>query len=182
MLYCLLEEDEFQLPCALQIVLIDLALQIVDDFLQLFEVLIAGLAGLETQNLGEVAVLHLLHLYSFGKSLAHHRAVAEEPLSVSLVVEPVPEDSLDLVRPEREYLFRVVHVVRGALEDPLEDAADIPQVEEVMEFAGDGQELLPNCAVKIESGKYYPICNLLRILREDIGIQESLQDGSEYFL
>jgi hypothetical protein len=147
-----LEEDELQLPRALQIVLINLALQIIDDFLELFEVLIAGLASLETQNLGEVAVLHLLHLYSFGKSLAHHRAVAEEPLSVSHVVEPVPEDSLNLVRPEREYLFGVVHVIRRALEDPLEDPANIPQVKEVMEFAGDGQELLPNRPVKIKSG------------------------------
>ena len=182
MLNSFLEEDELQLPCTLQIVLIDLALEIVDNFLQLFEVLIAGLASLETQNLGEVTVFHLLHLYSLGKSLTNHRAVAEEPLSVSHIVEPVPEDSLDLVRPEREYLFGVVHIIRGALEDPLEDAADIPQVKEVMKFARNGQELLPNRPVKIESGKHYSICNLLRILREDIGIQESLQDGSEYFL
>lgn len=96
-LHCFLEEDKFQFTCTLQVVLIDLALEVINHFLQLLEILIAGLAGLETENLGEVTILHLLHLYSFSKSLAHCRAVAEKPLSISHIVKPVTEDSLNLM-------------------------------------------------------------------------------------
>ena len=97
MLHCFLEENELQFTCTLEIILIDLALEVVYNFLQLLEVLIAGLASLETKDLCEVAVLHLLYLDSLGKSLTHCRTVTEEPLSISHIVKPVTEDSLDLM-------------------------------------------------------------------------------------
>jgi hypothetical protein len=79
---CLFEEDKLKLTRALQVVLIDFAFKIVDNFFQVLEVLVAGLACLETQNLGEVTVLHLLNLNSFGKTLANCRTVSKKPLSI----------------------------------------------------------------------------------------------------
>lgn len=125
MLHSFFEEDKLQLPCTLKIILVDLTLEILNNFLQVLEVLIAGLACLEAQNLGEVTILHLLDLNSLGETLAYHRAVAEEPLPIGRVVEAVAEDSFDLMGPEGENLFGVVDVVRRALKNALKDTTNI---------------------------------------------------------
>lgn len=64
----------------------------------------------------------------------------------------------------------------------MEDPTNIPQVEEIMEFAGNRQQLLPNSLVKIKSGKDDSIRDLLHIFRKDTSIKEAFKNRPEYLL
>lgn len=84
--------------------------------------------------------------------------------------------------PEGQHTFRCTHIVNRALKNSLEDSTNIPQIEQIMEFAGNGQQLFPNSLVKVKSGQDDSIRNLLHIFRKDTSIEETFKDRPEYLL
>ena len=83
--------------------------------------------------------------------------------------------------PEKEHFLWGVGIVKGTLQDALEDTAYVTDIEHVVEFARDWQQLFPYTLVEIQSCIDYPVRYLLDSLWKIPRHQESLQDRPKYF-
>ena len=89
-----------------------------------------------------------------------------ERLAVGVVRQPVGEDAVRLVRPEARDAVAGVEVVLLTLEDALEDARDVAEIEGVVRLLRRGQQLGDHVRVDLERGGGHHLGERLDVLVE----------------
>ena len=162
-----LEKDELQLARALKVVLVHFAFKAFNNFLHVINILIVNLSGVKGQHFGKNYAFNLLWWDAFGVPSADFRGVLIKPFSIGFISESVSKDSLKFMGPEWEHFLAGICVIDAALEDALENFADVSQVEHVVELGWDWEELFLDGFVFLEKEQVLYLL-LLVLLSENI--------------